>query len=107
MPRRVDRGMENYSFPAANKMEVCGVGSVPIDCERGAEHTPVLPQELAYRVAAQGEDFVIRAGHGITIDPYSLARPMRTNYPLLVVFEYQREPAAFQAAGSLRAGGFL
>ena len=34
---------------------------------------------------AREDDFIVRMGYGITIDPYSLARPMRTNYPLLVV----------------------
>jgi hypothetical protein len=100
MPRRVDRGLENYN-PATNKMEVCGAGSVPIDC--GVEQSKRLfaPRVgVAWRVA---EDFVIRAGYGITIDPYSLARPMRTNYPLLVVLNVAGANA-FAPAGTLRQG---
>jgi hypothetical protein len=49
------------------------------------------------------EDFVVRAGYGITVDPYSLARPMRTNYPLLVVLNINGANA-FQPAGNLRDG---
>jgi hypothetical protein len=49
------------------------------------------------------EDFVIRAGYGITVDPYSLARPMRTNYPLLVVLNIQGANA-FTPAGRLSTG---
>ncbi|MBI4904646.1 MAG: TonB-dependent receptor [Acidobacteria bacterium] len=100
MPTRADRGMEKYN-PVTNKMEVCGVGVVPKDC--GVEQSKKLfaPRVgLAYRAK---EDFVIRAGYGITIDPYSLARPMRTNYPLLVVLNVNG-PNSFQPAGNLRNG---
>jgi hypothetical protein len=100
MPRRVDRGLENYN-PDTNKMEVCGVGSVPLDC--GVEQSKRLfaPRVgFAWRVK---EDFVMRAGYGITVDPYSLARPMRTNYPLLVVLNING-PNSFQPAGRLRDG---
>jgi hypothetical protein len=100
MPRRVDRGMENYNF-VTNKMEVCGIGSVPLDC--GVEQSKRLfaPRiGIAWRPT---EDFVIRAGYGITVDPYSLARPMRTNYPLLVVLNINGANA-FQQAGRLQDG---
>lgn len=100
MPRRADRGLENYN-PVSNKMEVCGVGTVPLDC--GVEQSKRLfaPRfGLAWRPR---EDFVVRAGYGITIDPYSLARPMRTNYPLLVVLNIQGANA-FQPAGRLQDG---
>ena len=36
---------------------------------------------LAYRL---GPTWVIRTGYGLNIDPYSLARPWRTNYPILL-----------------------
>src|SRR5690606_10694537 len=36
---------------------------------------------IAYRLS---NDTVIRAGYGITNDPYVLSRPMVTNYPALV-----------------------
>lgn len=100
MPRRADRGMENYN-PDTNKMEVCGVGSVPVDCGVSQSKRLFAPRVgLAFRVK---EDFVLRAGYGITIDPYSLARPMRTNYPLLVVLNVNGVNS-FQPAGRLRDG---
>jgi len=100
MPTRADRGLENYNF-LTNKMEVCGVGSVPTDCGVGQSKRLLAPRVgLAWRPS---EDFVLRAGYGITVDPYSLARPMRTNYPLLVVLNVSGANA-FQAAGRLRDG---
>ena len=100
MPRRADRGLENYN-PLTNKMEVCGVGNVPLDCGVGQSKKLFAPRlGIAWRPR---EDFVIRAGYGITIDPYSLARPMRTNYPLLVVLNIQGVNS-FQPAGKLSDG---
>jgi hypothetical protein len=100
MPRRVDRGLENYN-PQSNKMEVCGIGSVPLDCGVSQSKRLFAPRVgFAWRPK---EDFVIRAGYGITIDPYSLARPMRTNYPLLVVLNITGVNS-FQQAGRLRDG---
>jgi hypothetical protein len=55
---------------------------------------------IAYRVS---DTFVIRTGYGITNDPYNLARPLRTNYPVLFVFN-QEGANSFAAAGSLRTG---
>ncbi|MGH9839098.1 MAG: TonB-dependent receptor domain-containing protein, partial [Blastocatellia bacterium] len=100
IPTREDRGLERYD-PVTNKMLICGVGSVPADC--GVEQSKKLfaPRlGLAYRAT---DTFVLRAGYGISIDPYSLARPMRTNFPVLVVLNVTG-PNAFQAAGSLRTG---
>ncbi|MBL8177201.1 MAG: TonB-dependent receptor [Bryobacterales bacterium] len=100
MPTRVGRGLENYN-PDTNKMEVCGVGSVPTDCGVSQSKKLFAPRVgLAWRVQ---EDFIVRAGYGITVDPYSLARPMRTNYPLLVVLNVNGANA-FQPAGRLRDG---
>jgi hypothetical protein len=100
MPRRVDRGLERYN-PQTNKMEVCGVGVVPLDC--GVEQSKRLFSPRVGFAWRPQEDFVVRAGYGITVDPYSLARPMRTNYPLLVVLNVNG-PNAFQPAGRLRDG---
>lgn len=100
MPRRADRGMENYN-PETNKMAVCGVGSVPADCGVSQSKRLFAPRVgFAWRLK---EDFVIRAGYGITVDPYSLARPMRTNYPLLVVLNITGANS-YQPAGRLRDG---
>ena len=100
MPTRVDRGLERYNTDT-NKMEVCGVGSIPTDCGVSQSRRLFAPRlGLAYRVT---DDFIVRAGYGITIDPYSLARPMRTNFPMLVVLNVNGANA-FQAAGRLRDG---
>jgi hypothetical protein len=100
IPTRVDRGLENYN-PETNKVHVCGVGSVPLDCGIRDSNRLFAPRVgIAWRAT---DDFVIRAGYGITIDPYSLARPMRTNYPLLVVLNVNA-PNGFQPAGRLRDG---
>jgi hypothetical protein len=100
MPRRVDRGLENYN-PVTNKVEVCGVGSVPLDCGVKQSKRLFAPRVgIAYRAK---DDLVFRAGYGITVDPYSIARPMRTNYPLLVVLNVVG-PNTFQPAGNLSTG---
>ncbi|MBM3784359.1 MAG: hypothetical protein FJW30_08350 [Acidobacteria bacterium] len=100
MPTRVGRGLERYNVDT-NKMEVCGVGSVPLDCGVAQSKRLFAPRAgIAWRAT---EDFVIRAGYGITIDPYSLARPMRTNFPMLVVLNVNGANA-FQPAGRLRDG---
>ncbi|MBZ2185184.1 MAG: TonB-dependent receptor [Bryobacter sp.] len=100
MPTRGETGLERYNVDT-NKMEVCGLGSVPRDCGVAQSKTLFAPRVgLAYRIS---NDFVMRAGYGITIDPYSLARPMRTNFPMLVVLNVNA-PNAFAAAGQLRTG---
>ena len=38
----------------------------------------------ATRLGDAAPTWVVRAGYGIAIDPYSLARPWRTNYPILL-----------------------
>ena len=82
-------------------MLVCGVGSVPTDCGVDISKTMFAPRlGLAWRVT---EDFVVRAGYGITNDPYNLARPLRTNHPLLLAFTV---PAinSFREASKLKDG---
>ncbi len=82
MPRRVDRGMERYDF-VNNKMLVCGVGTVPIDC--GTKNSNLLFSPslgIAYR---PNEKTVIRAGFGINYDPLNLIRALRTNFPMLLI----------------------
>ncbi len=82
-PTRADRGLEQYDF-AQNKMLVCGVGVVPRNCGVNESKKKFAPRAgIAYRIQ---DDFVIRAGYGITNDPYNLGRPFRTNHPLLIPF---------------------
>jgi hypothetical protein len=80
VPTRADRGLERYN-PATNKMEIGGVGSVPKDLGVKVSKGLFAPRlGIAWRPT---EKLVIRAGYGISNDPYSLARPMRTNHPVL------------------------
>ncbi len=99
-PTRAKTGLEFYD-PATNKMSVCGFGVVPRGC--GVEESKKLfaPRfGLAYRATST---FVLRAGYGITYDPFSLARPMRTNYPMLLTL--QVDPInAFQFTSRLEEG---
>ena len=81
IPTRADRGLERYDFET-NKVLVGGVGSVPKDLGVEVSKKLFAPRVgFAYRA---GGDFVIRAGYGITYDPYPLARPLRTNHPILI-----------------------
>src|SRR5204863_8931396 len=65
-----------------NMMLLGGVGDVPEDVGVSVSHLLFAPRVgLAYRL---GPRWVIRSGYGLNIDPYSLARPWRTNYPILL-----------------------
>ncbi len=100
MPTRADRGLERYDADT-NKMLICGVGATPTNCGVSVSRANFAPRfGLAYRAS---DTFVLRAGYGITVDPYSLSRPLRTNYPILVVLNVSA-PSAFQAAGTLKNG---
>jgi hypothetical protein len=98
-PTRADRGMEWYDG-SQNKMLVCGVGIVPTDC--GVHVSPKLfaPRlGVAWRAT---NSLVFRAGYGITYDPFSLQRPFRTNYPVLLIQAITAD--SFQSAGKLSDG---
>jgi hypothetical protein len=81
IPTRADRGLERYNLET-NMMEVGGLGSVPKDLGIPMQKNLFAPRlGLTYRLT---DTAVIRGGFGITNDPYSLARPMRTNHPILL-----------------------
>ncbi|HYP13906.1 MAG TPA: TonB-dependent receptor, partial [Bryobacteraceae bacterium] len=82
MPTRSDRGMERYDF-ATNEMLLCGQGNIPTDCGTKQNRLLFSPRlGVAYRAT---EKTVFRAGFGINWDPWNLARPLRTNFPILAV----------------------
>ncbi|MCJ7502422.1 MAG: TonB-dependent receptor, partial [Acidobacteriia bacterium] len=82
VPTRPDRGIERYDLETG-KMLVCGVGSVPTDCGIEISKKLFAPRVgLAYRAT---NTFVIRAGFGITNDPYHAMELIRANYPTLIV----------------------
>ena len=81
IPTRADRGLERYN-PATNMMEIGGIGSVPRDLGIKVEKGLFAPRfGVTFRPTST---MVLRGGFGITNDPYSLARPMRTNHPVLL-----------------------
>jgi hypothetical protein len=81
IPTRDDRGLERYN-PATNMMEIGAVGSVPEDLGVEVEKGLFAPRVgVTFRPTST---MVVRGGFGITNDPYSLARPMRTNHPILL-----------------------
>ena len=81
VPTRASRGLERYDVDT-NLMMIGGVGSVPEDLGVEVSKTMFAPRVGAtYRITPKT---VVRAGFGITNDPYSLARPLRTNHPAVL-----------------------
>ncbi len=100
MPTRDDHGLERYN-PDTNMMEIGGVGVVPMDIGVKMEKGLFAPRiGMTFRASPT---MVIRGGFGITNDPYSLARPMRTNHPVLLNL-IVNAPNAFGAAGRMADG---
>lgn len=98
-PTRADGGMERYDF-ATNEMILCGVASNPKDCGTKQAKLYFSPRlGIAYRMT---EKTVIRSGFGINWDPWNLARPLRTNYPILAAFNLA--PPALGYATTLTQG---
>jgi Carboxypeptidase regulatory-like domain/TonB dependent receptor len=81
VPTRASRGLERYNVNT-NQMMIGGVGSVPKDLGVKVSKTLFAPRlGLTFRPV---DGTVLRAGFGITNDPYSLARPLRTNHPAVL-----------------------
>ena len=81
VPTRADRGLERYNVNT-NQMMVGGIGSVPEDLGVTVSKTLFAPRlGITYRIKPE---MVLRAGFGVTNDPYSLARPLRTNHPAVL-----------------------
>jgi hypothetical protein len=96
---RGEFGIERYDI-ATNRVIIGGRGNNPRNA--GTTVAPVLfaPRiGLAYRAT---EKTVLRAGYGITNDPYPMSRPIRSPFPAVIVDEYIG--AGFQAGGDLRTG---
>jgi hypothetical protein len=99
-PTRADRGLEWYDG-AINKMLVCGVGQAPENCGVSVSKKLFAPRfGIAYRAT---NSLVVRAGYGITFDPFSLQRPLRTNYPVLLI-QNITSPTSFAWAGRIEQG---
>ena len=100
MPTRAERGFERYD-PATNLLNVCGVGAIPTDCGVDVSKKLFAPRlGLAYRATPS---FVIRAGYGITYDPYNFARNLRDGYPTTSILQLEGANS-FQPARTLVEG---
>jgi Carboxypeptidase regulatory-like domain len=81
VPQRASRGLERYDV-TTNQMMIGGVGSVPKDLGVKVSKTLFAPRfGITFRPV---DGTVLRAGFGITNDPYALARPLRTNHPAVL-----------------------
>lgn len=99
-PHRTDRGLERYD-PTINKVLICGMGPVPGDCGVEISNRRFSPRfGLAYRATST---FVIRAGYGLTNDPFEAMELLRNNYPIMVPFGIQT-PNKFVPATTLAKG---
>ncbi len=99
-PHRVDRGLERYD-PNTNNVLICGMGSVPDNCGVDISKKRFSPRlGIAWRPT---DTFVVRAGYGITNDPFEAMELLRNNYPIMVPFGLQT-PNAFTPATSLAQG---
>ncbi len=85
MPTRADQGFGLYNYQT-NQVNVCGYGIVPSGCDVKMSKKYFVPRVgFAYRPSTT---LVLRAGYGITVDPYGLARPLITNYPIVTIQQY-------------------
>jgi hypothetical protein len=100
IPTRASRGLERYNANT-NMMEIGGIGSVPTDLGVHVQKGLIAPRlGITFRATPTT---VLRAGFGITNDPYSLARPLRTNHPVLINLVVPA-PNSWVAAGRLADG---
>ena len=100
MPTRPDRGIERYDI-TTGKVLLCGVGSVPTDCGISTSKRRFGPRVgMAYRPS---DKWVVRAGYGLTNDPYEALELIRASYPLLI--QVRREsPDGLTPATTLSQG---
>ncbi|MBI1788988.1 MAG: TonB-dependent receptor [Acidobacteria bacterium] len=100
VPVRPDRGIERYD-PDTNKMLICGLGQAPKDCGVSVSRAKFAPRfGLAYRAS---NSFIVRAGYGITNDPFQGTELLRANYPLLIAQNIDG-PNSFLPSGRIEDG---
>jgi hypothetical protein len=100
VPTRPDRGIERYDVETG-KVLLCGVGAVPKDCGIKTSKTRFGPRlGLAFR---PNDAWVLRAGYGLTNDPYEAMELIRANYPILIQVKLE-SPDGLTPARSLSQG---
>lgn len=98
---RGEFGIERYD-PETNKVLIGGRGNVPRTAGTDAIAVMFAPRVgFAFRA---NDKTVVRAGFGITNDPYPMSRPLRAPYPAVPVFNYNSLTTTFVPAGSLATG---
>jgi hypothetical protein len=91
---RGEFGIERYD-PVTNKVLIGGRGNVPRNAGTEAIKVMYAPRVgFAYRL---GDKTVLRAGFGITNDPYPMGRPLRSPFPAVIIDEYI-QPNGFSPA---------
>jgi hypothetical protein len=99
-PTRPDRGIERYDVDTG-KVLLCGVGQVPEDCGFETSKSGFAPRiGLAYRLRDKS---VIRAGYGLTRDPYHAMELVRAPFPILSQVKIE-SPDGLTPARSLSQG---
>jgi hypothetical protein len=83
---RGEFGIERWD-PLTNKVLIGGRGSNPRTV--GTEAIPVMFGPRLGFAWRMNERTVVRAGFGITNDPYPVSRPLRSPFPAVLVDEYQ------------------
>ncbi|MGH9372015.1 MAG: TonB-dependent receptor domain-containing protein, partial [Vicinamibacterales bacterium] len=100
VPTRPDRGIERYDVETG-KVLLCGVGSVPRDCGIEVSKKGFGPRlGVAYRLS---DKLVVRAGYGLTNDPYEAMELIRAQYPILIQVQLE-SPDGLTPARSLSRG---
>jgi hypothetical protein len=93
-------GIERYDADA-NKVIIGGRGGNPTAAGTTVKSVLLAPRiGFAYRL---GDKTVVRAGYGITNDPYPVSRPLRSPYPAVILNEFI-QANTFAPAGSLSTG---
>src|SRR5262249_1096067 len=93
-------GIERYDLDT-NKVLIGGRGNNPRDAGTHAKANMLAPPiGLAYRAS---ERTVLRAGFGMTNDPYPISRPLRSPFPVVITDQYD-QLNSFVPVGSLATG---
>src|SRR5881628_2157279 len=96
---RAHTGIERYDLDE-NKVYLGRLGGVEDNVGVHVSKLGFAPRVgFAYRLGDKG---VLRAGYGITIDPYPSARPLRSPYPVVIWSDYFAD--SYQYIGTLKTG---
>lgn len=92
----IPAGVERYDF-SNGLMLNCGEGGNPINCGTSVGGKYFSPRlGLAYRAT---NSTVIRAGYGMSYEPFNIMDNLRTNYPILIPLN-EGTPNSLTAAGA-------